>query len=63
MSAFLDSNVVFYALGETASPQTAYLMLGGSEAPDFERYRAILDLEPDVPPMRGDELDDDSASS
>jgi hypothetical protein len=48
---------------ETIYPQTAELLLGGSEAPDFERYRAILDLVPDAPPLPGDELDDDSASS
>jgi hypothetical protein len=48
-------------LADTMSPQTAEL--GGSEAPDFERYRAILDLVPDVPPLPGDELDDGSTSS
>ena len=37
--------------------ETAELLVGRSETQDFERYLAVLDLVPDVPPLPGDELD------
>lgn len=37
--------------------ETAELLVGRSETHDFDRYLAVLDLVPDVPPLPGDELD------
>ncbi len=42
--------------------ETAELLHGRSEQPDLDRYRAVLDLVPDVAPLPRDELDCESGT-